>query len=206
MNTARFFEYGCPDEFGKPHYGLYQPALDRIVFTVDDLEIAQEIVLLMSSRFNLFIYDLSGAENYSPNIIDNTCCENWSVSNCHEIKLTHSHREIPCMDAEVLLPKGAPDDWILDSDKDWMQSIWHWVRFQFWLETEYYVWFPTDVFIHDIDPSSPGNHGDCITLFGSRMRRCLYLEREYDLANGQILALIQSENFLCRAYQRWLKR
>jgi hypothetical protein len=76
-----FFFWGC----GEPtQYGLYNPVVDRLVFVSDNYDILEYVVFLMSSKIRLLIVPLHTAPNFKIDLIDNTCCSNWSITNWPE--------------------------------------------------------------------------------------------------------------------------
>jgi hypothetical protein len=128
------FHYGCPSTKIK-HWALYEPASQRFLFTSDyqDLDILQEIRTLCSSRYNLFLFDIGAAENYHANIMDNTCCENWSVlKNFDDSQFNESllmHR--PIVETIKLIPSGRTEisDAMIQEQKKWIQFVNYWVLY-----------------------------------------------------------------------------
>jgi hypothetical protein len=73
-----YFFWGC----GEPiQYGLYSPVADRLVCVRKDYELFEYIVFLMSSKIRLLIVPLHLSPNFNPDLIDNTCCTQWSIVN-----------------------------------------------------------------------------------------------------------------------------
>lgn len=124
----RVFDYGYPKNFGDPHFGLYQPVLDCFLLVVTDLTQAQEIKLLASSRYSLYVVDLTTAENYSANIIDNTCCENWKISNKQSINIGMSDGINSLVKAVRLETADSQDPDILN-EKLYLQTVWYHVKY-----------------------------------------------------------------------------
>lgn len=84
----KYYYSHMPSE-DEPTYGLYQPLLDCFLFVTNDYTLASKLVDIMSSRYDLFICEIGGACNFAGNLInliDNRCCEDWSLSNSREIK------------------------------------------------------------------------------------------------------------------------
>lgn len=206
MTVQHFFDYGYPDDKSESHYGLYQPVLDRIVFTVGYKEIAQEIKMLMSSRYSLYVYDLCCANNYQPILIDNECCENWTVSNKTSIKITHSLRENSITPAEKLLHHSIQCEWPVASEKKLMQRILHWIKFSICLEEVFYPWYGVEKFISDMYEQTPGECVDSIRRFRQSMRRIVYLSRDYDQMVDSVEHLISSDRSLSKWYNHWLNK
>lgn len=73
-----YFFWGC----GKlVQYGLYSPVTERILFVDDDIDVLEYVMFLMSSKIRLLIVPLHTATNFNINLIDNTCCTQWSITN-----------------------------------------------------------------------------------------------------------------------------
>ena len=122
------FHYGIPDTKMR-HWALYEPASQRFLFASDfqEIDVLQEIRMLCSSRYNLFLCDISSAENYHDGILDNTCCENWSmIGDFIDTQLFAS----PIFDIDKLVPSGGTeiDDSVIQEQKNWIQFIQHWVN------------------------------------------------------------------------------
>ena len=73
------FDIGYPERFGSCHIGLYQPMENTFLLTLCNVQHAQDIALIISGRYPVFLVDLTSAENYCENLIDNLCCTNWSL-------------------------------------------------------------------------------------------------------------------------------
>lgn len=206
MISIKFFEYGCPADSSLAHYGLYQPVLDRFVFTVDDLEIAQEIKLLMASRFGLYIFDLTQADNYQPNLIDNICCENWTVDNKKIIKITQSYREFSVLPVGKLVPVTEKSDWTLLPEQEWMHTIRHWTCFYLWMQRKFYPWFEIDEFIDDVCSTDMPGQYQTLSEFKTMIRTLLYFERDHDSVLDQINCKLESSIFLKKGYELWTRK
>jgi hypothetical protein len=206
MISDKFFEYGYPDDPAKPHYGLYQPVLDRFVFTIDDLEIAKKIKDLMSSRFSLYIFDLTLAENHAHTLLDNTCCENWSIDNKQDIRLTHSYRDESILKPNMLIPVDRSCDWDLQAEKDWMQAIWHWSLFQSQLENVFYPWYRVEQFVDQMLLLDTESNYRTISEFGNLTKSLFYLERDYATVISKIKSTIESSDILKKGYESWPKK
>jgi len=85
MTTISFDGYGLPPEENDTVYGLYSPATDCFVGVEYNLRVATHITYLMSSKIFLFLVNLNSAKNYKLNLIDNTVCENWTISDIDKI-------------------------------------------------------------------------------------------------------------------------
>lgn len=204
----KYFDYGCPASPNGHHYGLYQLAIDRILFTVEELDLAQQISLIMSSRYNLYLYDLSRAKNYEPNLIDNDCCINWTVSNKDQIQVTHSY-SISVISADGLESacKPIPDFIDFPLEQAWMQMSLYWLRFIKYLKTESYQWYDVERFVKmiSLETDIPWGYADHVDDFEGQINRLLYLGRD-ESVDTEIRDLINGDEFLKTKYQQWARK
>lgn len=122
-----YFDIGYPKRFGSCHIGLYQPMENRFLLTLCNVQHAQDIALIISGRFPVFLVDLTSAKNYSPNLIDNLCCVNWSIPP-EQILPTqiHNYSRI-IIEAENLVycQNQNPE---LAKEQQYLQMIWHFLK------------------------------------------------------------------------------
>jgi hypothetical protein len=72
-----YFFWGC----GQPiQFGLYSPVMDRLVFVDDNSQLFEYVIFLLSNKIRLLIVPLHCAPNFQIDMIDNTCCTNWSIT------------------------------------------------------------------------------------------------------------------------------
>lgn len=121
------FDFGCPKNFGDSHFGLYQPVLDCILLTVCDLAHAQETKMLASARYSLYVVNLTAARNYLPNLIDNSCCENWTLSNKDMIAVANANK-INIVNSEWLIETNTADPDVA-KEKSYLQKVLHNVQY-----------------------------------------------------------------------------
>jgi hypothetical protein len=125
MNS--YFDIGIPARFGSCHIGLFQPVENRCLLTLCNIRHAQEIALIISGRYPVFLVDLTSAENYQPNLIDNLCCENWTLPR-EQVAVTHIRNYARILvEATQLIhnPNQNPD---LEKEKQYLQMIWHYLK------------------------------------------------------------------------------
>jgi len=199
FDPAVHFHYGCPSTKIK-HWALYEPASQRFLFTSDhqDLDILQEIRTLCSSRYNLFLFDISTAENYHPNIMDNTSCENWSIhkefDDRHFNDSMLMHR--PIIETTKLIPSGSTEiaESMIQEQKEWIQFVNYWVL---WLRNGIlnHYWDIVDKFIEDTmglkfeDPLDFDYYENTSTQ-ARAIRRALYLGRDIQSTQNKITKLM----------------
>ena len=123
-------------EFGKPyfskrqqHWAFYEPVLGRFLFTssILDISILREIKMLCSSRYNLVLCDLQTADNYNIDLIDNLCCENWSMTNLVDI---NNVMAFYLYEVETLIPVESDADFDVQEEKKWIQFVNYWVHWK----------------------------------------------------------------------------
>ena len=126
MTALETFDVGSPKNPGGCHIGLYQPLLNRFLLTCDDIEYARDIALIASNRYPLFLVNLVTADNYSENLIDNLCCEHWSLPSQQiaPTKLWNYANFI--VDAEHLVEN--PSELDLSEEKQYLQLCWHYLK------------------------------------------------------------------------------
>jgi len=128
MTTLKPFDHGAPKNPGGCHIGLYQPILNRFLLTVNNIRDAQDIALIAASRYPLFLVNLVTADNYSENLIDNLCCQNWSLPSQQiaPTRLVYYANLFAVVDAEHLLEN--PSDVDLSKEKQYLQLCCYYLR------------------------------------------------------------------------------
>lgn len=120
-------DLGYPNRFGDPHFGLYQPVLDCFLLTLCDSRQAREVKLLASARYSLFVIDLTTAQNYTPNIIDNDCCHHWSLTNRDHVHVGQSDAN-RIITAHQLEPISNIDPDV-GKEQQYLQIVWYYVKY-----------------------------------------------------------------------------
>jgi len=126
MTINRPFDHGIPKKFGSCHIGLYQPRLNRFLLTVNNLQHAQDIVLIAAGRYPLFLVDLVTADNYCENLIDNDCCENWSLPGEQIVPTRLRDYANFTVDADTLVEN--PSDLDFSQEKQYLQLCWYYLK------------------------------------------------------------------------------
>lgn len=125
MNS--YFDIGIPARVGSCHIGLFQPVENRCLLTLCNVRHAQDIALIISGRYPVFLVDLTTAENYQQNLIDNLCCENWTLPR-EQVAVTQIRNYARILvEATQLIhnPNQNPD---LEKEKQYLQMIWHYLK------------------------------------------------------------------------------
>ena len=180
---------GYPKKFGYPHYGLYQPNLDCFLLITDDWHQSIDIKNINISRYPLFIFQLDEAENYKANLIDNLCCEHWTVTpGCFDFVKTHWSYPIL---TQQLISTTPTNRFNLDFSKEklWLQYVWHWIRFTQWI-FERDTWYHQKQLISELklfDFVDYDSKIDCYNAFKQFIYKTLLLENSIALCNQTIL-------------------
>lgn len=131
LDPDQHFEFGKPYFLNRQqHWAFYEPVLGRFLFASDtmDISILQEIRMLCSSRYNLILCDLQTADNYNIDLIDNLCCENWSITN--QVDTTNIMTFYSDYNVKTLIPvDAAPEHKVLE-EKKWIQFVNYWVNWK----------------------------------------------------------------------------
>lgn len=78
-----FVEYN-PDQV----YGLFDVCSRRFVYIHSNMKFLKFLSVMFSSRYHLWVCDISQADNHQPNMIDNDVAFNWSIEfdqNTHQL-------------------------------------------------------------------------------------------------------------------------
>ena len=196
---GKYFDYGVKTD--NSHYALYQPVFDCFLLTLSDSQQAQEIKTLVSGRYDLFLIDLCRAKNYFPTLIDNSCCENWTIQ---DRMLVDIGKNIQSKDAVIPADQLVPANPRYDptQEKQWLQFLWHWAK----LITEVNqrsAW--DDQFIHTVMEKqffiSPFTEAKSLLC---KVQRILYLSNDMDTSESAIHTVMDQTN-LGKFYNEWKK-
>jgi len=88
-----WFFYGAPSKVQQQHreysqFALYNAVVDRFVVTFHDEKTLRKISVLWSNRCNLILCQLGQCDNFSPILIDNSVCTQWTVDDTRELGWT----------------------------------------------------------------------------------------------------------------------
>ena len=130
MNNFKYYQHGTFSDLSIPIYGLYEPVLDCFLFLTDELDIANKLKYILSSRYSTHICQINLTTNYTTGIIDNGCCENWSLTNKSKVKAEHYLENLKMILGETLCPTQRKDTtWNIDTEKQWCLLCNHWLKF-----------------------------------------------------------------------------
>jgi hypothetical protein len=206
MDYSQYFDFGAPDSQGL-HYGLWEPVLNRFLLVLSDIERAKTIKFLASSRYKLFLIDLTTANNYSVNLIDNSCCENWSLGNRGDISIIHPSRYVDPILSQTLVQVDPVNDWNVDQEKIWLQIILAWLKFIERLKNQH-PWMVHDNFIHNLynDTELPGQGNswyDRLRLLEKNILKLLYLGQDVDTVCQEIELAVKQDSYIYNIWQQW---
>jgi hypothetical protein len=209
-STVNFTTHtGFPWKVGYPHYGLYQPLLNCFLLITNDIQESVKIKNLAVSRYPLFIFQIDVADNYSFNLVDNNCCENWTVipQQAFNFGLTHYSRPIR---SKTLIETDHSnlDDIDVNEEKLWLQYVWHWVRFIKWLYEEQ-VWHVQKEIMLEIDVhtfSDLESQDKQFSQHRSFFYKTLLMEPSISTAHVKITQYLEIFPQLKNDYQTWDSR
>ena len=206
MDYSRYFDFGAPNSQGL-HYGLWEPVLNRFLLILSDVERAKTIKFLASSRYKLFLIDLTTASNYSVNLIDNSCCENWSLGNRGDISIIHPSRYVDPILSQTLVQVDPVDDWNIDQEKIWLQTILVWLKFIAWLKDQH-PWATYDNFIYELHDSTelPGQGNswyDRLRTLERTILKSLYLGQNVETVYQEIELAVKQDSHIYNIWKRW---
>ena len=182
------YDLGYPTKFGSTHLGLYQPVLGCFLLTLCDAQQAREIMLLASARYSLYLVDLTCAKNYQPNVIDNDCCQNWTISNKEDISIGMSDQGNNIIGAKELM-LCSNQDLDIKQEKKYLQLTYFYVKYLFEVEQRSRGSFVKNQWINDIIGTNMPNKKEQSVL---SIKKLLYLETDTDLLETKIQQIINS--------------
>lgn len=189
MNTH--FDWGIGPN-NEPQYGLWSPVLDRFLLVLCDKEFGTTIKYLSSSRYSLYLVDLSTSSNYEAGMIDNSCCSNWTIANKKDIKLSRP-QDYDLVDAD-LVATNAVTDWDIDSEQQWLQFMWSNLKYLRVLKNSNswynYSKFLSTTGIIGAELSSSNSFYNDVTLIENYILKLLYLGDDINDTNHAIESYI----------------
>lgn len=190
MSFNKFFQWGYSN-LNDNQFGLWEPTLDRFLLILNDVSLVDCIIMVSSSRYNLYLCNLNSAQNYSRNLIDNSCCENWTLSNKSQIKIGKFNQYNTATTVEFLVPSLDNPKWNIKQEKAWLQICWFWLNFIH--EIKNHQWHQKIQFIKKIYSSELNyshDYFDNIDLVETYILKNLYFERDIEIINQNISSFI----------------
>lgn len=204
VRRTRYFDLGCALS-GREHLALYQPVTDRFYLTLDDVWLAQEIKKIMSGRFDLWICRIDQCQNYSPNLIDNECCFDWSLANKTDVVASRPWpmRVIEVSELVSAEPMSITDRTHVIQQQDHMHLIRFWAGYikamKSWLS-----WYDLEDFMSKVITSVP--EGSLIQYLQDLEKFILsqcYHGLDVETVDAAILNRVNSHALSKEIYELW---
>jgi hypothetical protein len=138
--TTPYFFFGSAlrHESGEiKQYGLYNFVIGRFVLIHHDPLILNTVKKLFSSRYQLILFCLHTAENFSDELIDNQVCYSWSIHSEYSLRSTR----FPEFDTDPIECRRLLE---LDTAVDEQEQIWK-DRDYFWMVACYVKFLTKDI-------------------------------------------------------------
>ena len=194
-----YFRLGLPRDSNSPHLALYQPVLDRFLLVLDDLEIAQEVRLLANGRYVLHVCDLRTAVNYTANLIDNTVCQNWSLSNPQDILVWRDFLgQITAVESCCEL--GAVPEHDVGTEQQWLHILVFFARV-IRRAQQSQMWYSSQAWLAEVFEDRFDCVFDRFQQSVQQIKQELYLSRDNQRSLDRALEIVHSNHYLAQAYQ-----
>jgi hypothetical protein len=189
MQKFKYFKLGYPIDPKKQLYALYQPVANCFLHITGDLILATQLKFLLSSKYNVYICNVSVAENFYHNIIDNESCENWTLSNKLDIAIL-ALEDNTIISVDNLVPTTPSEEFNIQQEKQWIFLCSHWAQalndrsnFKSHYQTSFAL---TELFnLYHLNAVNEQFIQD-----RKRIMQLLYLETDFDQADQQVIKLI----------------
>ena len=109
-------------------FGLYEIVTDCFLHINDNFETIVQLKYILSSRYELFICNLSLSDMFVINKIDNTNCHKWSLANKYNLSKHLSTTFDPIMVTHVC-PSYGNYNWDIEQEKKWILFCSHWILY-----------------------------------------------------------------------------
>lgn len=198
MTQSPWFFYGAakPDSQGRyQQYGLYNPVVGRFALVHHDKEVLRWVAKLFSSRYNLFLCDISASRHFSANLIDNSVCHNWTIKDVRNIGFTRfpNHDADPFVSSELVDLGPIPEDELLVKDFEYLCFASTWISLLFFeiprLVSEPYLKYLAE----DIPRWSTYNYPlHPVVRLRDQICSIIYREFVFDTAQEEISKIIEN--------------
>jgi hypothetical protein len=190
-----YFFWGCGQS---TQYGLYSPVADRLVCVDDDYQWFEYVMFLLSSKIRLLIVPLHCAPNFEIDMIDNTCCTKWGITNWPPKSLYHKF-EVPIIKKNFFFDTCG--DLLEKPNKDLAEIqnfifLSHQVLKFFKLNAKMNQNYQLQIFSNLF--KLPFNDFSQIKEIEFECYQTIYLSNDYNMAKEKIKSLIKTaEELLC---------
>lgn len=112
IERSAYFFYGFPECKNNKctQYGLWEPVTDRLVLVGPSDESLKLTALLFSGKLSLFVVRIDTASNFTPTIVDNSCCTDWTIANKGDIRISRHIGDLigmPITQVTQLIPSAV---------------------------------------------------------------------------------------------------
>jgi len=139
----KYFQWGY---YQDPPLALHLLSHDCFLWLAPNTDIANRIRLVALNRYALCTIRLSSADNYSPGLIDNSCCMQWTIANQQEFKNNSPYNIGYTITATSLVNKKQSYPEFIEEQR-FIALVQHWLFFIDHLKKQYPVkgfWIPSD--------------------------------------------------------------
>ena len=209
---TKYFHLGYPPDNRMPYYGLYSLYHGCFMLMYYDLAILQKIKSLWSSRTAMFIVQVSTADNYEPNLIDNDVCVNWAFSNVNDVDAMSSNNNrtyYPILADSLVYMETNEEN--VDQDTFLLQNILYWLTVLEFFEKDFkYQYTIIDQHINNFfETDASYKTTDSYYKTYKQILKILYLENDIEKINQNIIKIIKTntdlyDDFTLNVDQEWI--
>ena len=198
MQDFKYFTHSPAD------YALYQPVLGTFLIVMPESDhVMTRLAAVLSSRYLLQPVCIGVAENFTPTLIDNNVCEQWTLSNTQDLNARDILGQFTVIPVEQLVHTKPVINWDIDQEKRWAMMCLFWLRFinslgdwqhrsGHWIEQVL-----KDAL--DLSPLGPATVSD-LQQFEQKTLQLLYRGQDLESTDQQIIELVNNNKFL---HHRW---
>ena len=189
---------GAPHRIGMQQFALYQPVVGRLVLTTPSRSRAEDIVLLASARYPLHVFDLVTADNWHPELIDNTCCLEWGVGD--HVKMSAVE---PAQIAQ--LQQLGPPSRDFRGEHEFLLACLYWSELLDYVCYRIYPDWHRVSFSREFLAPEQSDIFDQITRLRHQVRASLYLDRPYSDSNVRHIftSLLPDYERIAQEFDQW---
>jgi hypothetical protein len=178
MNQLKYYTPGYPERPALPIYGLYQQKLDCFLIVVETQSASIKMRQVLSSRYPLLAICLNTASNFSPNLIDNEVCENWSYTGTPPY-------------ADELIESRPEFEWDLFAEKQWCLMCKFYLEFLKRVRTPH---INSEVLNITVGLTEPSEFYNQYKVLESQVWRAMYFGKVFEQTDQEIRQIISNTN------------
>jgi iron complex outermembrane receptor protein len=105
--------------------------VDCFILVTPNLDEADKLKTILSSRYDLILVELSSADNFTLNLIDNIVCTNWSFGDKNQIKIGRLgiYLDDAIIQADTLCASTRSSQWQLEYEQEYALMCQYWMTF-----------------------------------------------------------------------------